>query len=226
MQIKVLGITLTDMGLREMLRKTDVLLNNGALNTIAYVSTQKLVEASEQEEEKRCIEELDMTVCEDTEVLKAAGITSKSRIREVEQEEYLIEFLRKVKHNHYSTFLFADTPQELNSLEEDLRTVMSALPIRGRATLSEYNGNKESIINAMNVVAPMVILSRFPFPQELELMQEYRMQVNAEVWLTLPQHFGKKRKSFFVNFKEKLIHRKFAKKVIHFQDGEDNQNNQ
>lgn len=217
MQIKVLGITLNDLGLREALRQTDVFLKNGALNTIAYVSTQKLVRASEHEEEKQWLEEMDMTVCEDIEVLHAAGITNRSRIREVEQNEYLTELLRRIKYNKYSTFLFTDTVQNLERLEEELHEIMSGLPIKGRVSLEEYGDNRDGIWNAMNAATPVVIISRFPYPEGMRLMHECRQFLNGELWITLPDHISARMKrSFLKKVEQRLYKRQFYRKLSSF----------
>ncbi len=217
MKIKVLGITLQDFGLRESLRQTDLFLKNGALNTIAYVSAQKLVHASENEDEKSWMEELDMIVCEDADVLHAAGITSRSRMREVEQNEYLIELLRRIKHNKYTTYLFTDTNENLNTLEDELHEIMSNLPIKGRTSLEEYSDNTASIINAMNTVAPTVIISRFPYPKGMCLMHEYKRLLNAEVWITLPNHINAlKKRTLLKRLEQKINRRQLVRKVNHF----------
>ncbi|MGN0157182.1 MAG: hypothetical protein ACI39N_08020 [Lachnospiraceae bacterium] len=225
MQIKVLGITLTDLGLREALRQTDIFLKSGALNTIAYVSMQKLVLASENEEEKQWLEEMDMTICEDAEVLQAAGITNRSRIRETEKNEYLVELLRRIKHNNYTTFLFTDTEKNLVRLEEELHSIMHGLPIKGHASLEEYGENREGIWNAMNVVAPKVIISRFPYPEGMKLMHECRMLLNGEIWITLPEHINaEKKKSVLSNLEQYFYKRRFTKKLIHFQEENQEEN--
>lgn len=221
MQIKVLGISLQNTGLRESLRQTDIFLKNGALNTIAYVSTQKLVQASENEEQKLWMEELDMAIYEDVDVLHAAGVENRSRIREVEQNEYLIELLRRIKHNKYSTYLLADTKDNLTLLEEELHEIMSGLPIKGRASLEEYSDNKESIINAMNAIVPVIIISRFPYPQGMQMMHECRMLLNGEIWITLPEHINaQKKKSLKNRIVQRLYKRRFTKKVNYLQKDE------
>lgn len=221
MEIKVLGITLVNMSLRESLRQTDKFLKNGALNTIAYISTQKLVQACEQEEQKNWMEELDMTICEDTDVLRAAGVDNRSRFREIEQNEYLIELLRRIKHNKYGTYLFTDTKANLNTLENELHELMSGLPIKGRGTLEEYESNIESIINDMNAVAPVIIISRFPYPQGMQMMHEYRMLLNGEIWITLPEHINAlKKRPLKKRVMQRMYKRSFTKKVNYFQKDE------
>ena len=163
------------------------------------------------------MEELDMVVCEDSDVLHAAGITSRSRIREVEQNEYLIELLRRIKHNRYTTYLFTDTKENLSLLEDDLHEIMSGLPIKGCASLEEYDDNSASIINAMNTVAPTVIISKFRYPQGMRLMHEYKMLLNAEIWITLPDHINAlKKRTLIKRLEQKIYRRQFVKKIKHF----------
>ena len=92
--MELLGISLSNIGLREALRRTNGYLEQGGLNTIAYVSARKLLDASEDEQHKTWWNELDLTICEDVEVLKAAGVVSQNRIKEVEENAYLKEFLK------------------------------------------------------------------------------------------------------------------------------------
>ena len=91
--MELLGISLTDVGLREALKQSDRYLDQGGLNTIAYVSAKKLLEASEDEEQQKWWNELDLTICEDVGLLKAAGAATQSRVREVKENIYLKEFL-------------------------------------------------------------------------------------------------------------------------------------
>ena len=57
----ILGIKLYDYGAREALRNTDSFLHNGALNTIAYISSSNLAQASKDEQLRECLEAVDMT---------------------------------------------------------------------------------------------------------------------------------------------------------------------
>ena len=70
----ILGIKLYDYGAREALRNTDSFLHNGALNTIAYISSSNLAQASKDEQLRECLEAVDMTICTEPDVLEAAGI--------------------------------------------------------------------------------------------------------------------------------------------------------
>ena len=158
-----------------------------------------------------------MTLCEDTDVLRAAGVESHSRFREIEQNEYLVELLRRIRHNKYSTYLFTDTRENLTRLEEDLREIMSGIPVKGRGTLEDYASNRESIINSMNAVAPLIIISRFPYPQGLQMMHDYKMLLNGEIWITLPEHINAQKKRPLKNrVIQRLYKKRFTRKINSF----------
>lgn len=194
MSMNLLGISLSNVGLREALRRTEEYFRGGGLNTIAYVSASKLVQASEQEEQKAWLEDLDLTICEDVEVLKAAGITSQNRIREVEENQYLQEILKLIVRNYYKVFLLADTEENLQEFEEELRFLQSNLPVAGRDATENYSQDKSSMINGINAVAPQIILSRFSYPEGIQLMHDYHRLLNGAVWLTLPEKLFQGRK--------------------------------
>ena len=95
-KINILGIGLTDYSLKESLGIVDRYVKYGGLNTILYVTTPMLILAGKDEEEKNCIEDMDLTLCGDADILRVAKITSAGRIYEVEQRVFLKEFLRRL----------------------------------------------------------------------------------------------------------------------------------
>lgn len=101
----ILGITLYDYGAREALRNTDSFLHNGALNTIAYISSSNLAQASKDEQLKDCLEAIDMTVCTEPDVLEAAGIAGRNRIREID-ERYISESCSGNSEGTETAFIF------------------------------------------------------------------------------------------------------------------------
>lgn len=217
MSMNLLGISLSNVGIREALRRTEGYFSGGGLNTIAYVSASKLVQASEQEEQKLWWEDLDLTVCEDAEVLKAAGVTSQNRIREVEDNQYLKEFLKIIVRGYHKVFLLSDTEENLQDFEEELRLLQSNLPIVGRDITENYPVDKDSMINGINAVAPGVILSRFPYPEGIRLMHDYHRLLNGAVWLTLPEKLSQNREENWMGRISGFFYRHlFHKKIYYF----------
>ena len=161
----ILGITLYDYGAREALRNTDRFLGSGGLNTVAYISSAQIAQASRDVELKESVEQLDMTLCTEPDLLEAAGIAARSRIREIDEKVYLRELLRKLYRNRNSVYLLADTQPELEVLEDLIQEYQGNLYIQGPGEpVRAFGRQPERLVNELNDVAPDAVLSRMPWP--------------------------------------------------------------
>ena len=185
-KIDILGVTLKDYTLREALRLTDGYLNNGALNTIIYVSKKRLISAAESEEKKKWLEEADLTICGDID-LPDVSSTAGNRVKEIENNEYLKEFLKKITRSRYKVYLLADTNQRLEELRASLLVRQGGMEIAGSGILClPWTPEDDSmLVNEINDVAPKVIISQLPFELQSGFITRNKMFVNADVILGL-----------------------------------------
>lgn len=219
MKMKLLGISLQYMDVKGALKKTDSFLKTGSLKKIAYISAKKLVEASESEDQKRWLEKMDLIVCEDIEVYKAANLWNKSRAKAVEEMEYLQAVLKRMVKNEYGVFLLSDTQENLVLLEEKLRTYQPDLLVVGKCATDQYETNMDSMINAMNLAAPKAILSKLPYPLGLDLMDQYHNFLNSSIWISLPEGLELQKKSTLgKKMSQWLYHWTFRKKISKFDE--------
>ena len=218
----ILGITLYDYGAREALRNTDRFLGSGGLNTVAYVSSAQIAQASKDEGLKEGVEQLDMTLCTEPDLLEAAGIAAGSRIREIDEKVYLREFLRKLSRNRNSVYLLADSQPELEVLEDLIQEYQGNLYIRGRGVYETFGGQPERLVNELNDVAPDAVISRMPWPEDIMLMKEYGQFVNSRLWVSLP--YGAvswvQNPSIWARLKRKFHYRLFEKRVQEYNSKE------
>ncbi|MFR6332862.1 MAG: hypothetical protein ACLUOI_31570 [Eisenbergiella sp.] len=206
----ILGITLYDYGAREALRNTDSFLHNGALNTIAYISSSNLAQASKDEQLKDCLEAIDMTVCTEPDVLEAAGIAGRNRIREIDEKVYLRELFRKFGRNRNSGYLLADTQDNREVLQEIVSEYQELLI---KTTAPEDFGNQpEDLLMHQRPGAG------YDYPnagRRIYLMHAYGHFVNAELWVSLP--FGAvgwvRNPSLLARLKRKLVYQAFTHNV-------------
>lgn len=187
-KINLLGITLTDYSLKESLKLSNQYLNNGALSTISIISTQILVEASENPEHKEWIESVDLTVFGETDILRAADNATRNRLREVENGEFIREFLHRIVRGRYTAFLLTNSEQQMESLKGRLLELQPGIHIVGQYILEDSLTGTDAFINEINDVVPTVIISRFPYPLQEQLMYDNKKKINANVWLALPEH--------------------------------------
>ena len=149
-EINVLGIQLKDYALRESLKLVDGYMKNRALNTIAYISSQILVTADGNAAQKEWIESMDMTVCAETDILNTDGGLSKNRVKEVEEDAFLTEFLKKTAREKRKLFLLAETPEGLQLLQDELIGLQGNLQIVGKEVVAPEM-NIDNLINNLGL---------------------------------------------------------------------------
>lgn len=186
--MNLLGISLTDYSLKEALKLSNQYLYSGALYTISYISTQILVEAVENPEQKEWLEAMDMTVCGEVDILRAANMDTRNRVREVENDEFLKEFIHKLSRNKRKVYLLAKNEAELEKLESYLKSYSYDLIVAGSYAVDLENVNQENIVNDINDVVPNVVISKLPYPVQEQLMNDCKKIVNANIWLALLEH--------------------------------------
>lgn len=197
-KMDILGITLTDYSLKESLLLVDNYLENGALNTILYVTTPMLILAGKDEHEKERIESMDMTLCGESDILRVAKIGSMSRLYEVENLVFLKEFLRRIVRNGRTVYLLADSEEDAFNLCTELKDFQKGIVVKGVKAIKEDTGNVEEVVNDINDIAPSVIISRMAWGKQEKWMLDAKPYMNAEVWLGISKDMklGEYRESF------------------------------
>ena len=123
-KINLPGMTLTDYSLREAIGITDRFLGSGSLNTILFISAKILVGAGVLAEQQEWIRDADLIIWSNAEIAKQAGIKAKDRIREVEDQDYIKEVLKRLGREKEPLYLLAESEEDLEKLEFDLRLLL------------------------------------------------------------------------------------------------------
>ena len=189
-KINLLGMKLQDRYARESLMLTDRFLKKRAVHIMLYLTTAVLLEAAENEEEKAWIEAADAILWGDTEILKAAEITAKGRYYEVAEKGFLMDFLRRMAKTHKSILVISDTDEQAQSLKKELIQMQNGITIVGTMTIQDTEDDRENIINAINMMAPAVIIVRMPFVLQRKWLMLSRQYMNAGIWLGMPEDFS------------------------------------
>ena len=226
-KINLLGISLTDYSLKESLKLSNQYINNGALNTISVISTQILVEAAENPQHKEWIESMDLTVFGETDILRAADNATRNRLREVENGEFLQKFFHRIAKSRKTVYLLSNSEQQMIYLRERVLELQPGMNIVGQYILEDINTGTDSFINEINDIVPNVIISRFPYPLQEQLMYENKMKINANVWIALPEHSviqtrkGMRSSKVLEWFYRKLFYRRVSKYAQREQEEKD-----
>lgn len=212
-ELKILGLNLKDYSVKESLRLTEQYLNEGALSTVMYLSTPDLVKITNDAVQKECLEKIDITLSQDTGILKAADMLTRNRQREIEDNEFLWEFLRRIARDKKSVYLIADSVDADYELMAMLLLIQGNLNIKG---LNTFEAGSDEVINGINDVAPDVIISMMPCEKLLDFLCENHKMINGNIWLGLregelngPRRFGVSK--LFQQYYNKVFRRKVNK---------------
>lgn len=184
-RINILGMSLTDYSLKEAIGITDRFLGSGSLNTILFISAKILVGAGISPEQQAQIMAADLIVWSDAEIVRRAGITAKERIHEVENQDYLKEVLKRLGKGKKPLYLIADSEEELERLEYDLKGAREDLNIVGKGIVRDVQADWDDEANRINMLAPVAVISRMYFEKQAELVERMKKFLNADIWLAL-----------------------------------------
>ncbi len=219
-KINILGIELIDYSLKESLLRLDHYVGGGGLNTILYITTPVLIMAGENEEEKKEIESMDMTLCGDGDILKVAEIRSVSRQYEVENLVFLKEFLRRLARDGKKVYLLAESEEETGILREELEAFQTGILIGGNGVIADGEEELEEVINRINDIAPTAIISRMAPGIQEKWMTKAKPFANAEVWLGISKDMmlDRTKEPFRKKVTDKIYKRIFHKRMSRFRD--------
>ncbi|MBE5882496.1 MAG: hypothetical protein E7289_09385 [Lachnospiraceae bacterium] len=195
----VLGVELQDYTVREAMRKVDYFLRDNKVSTIAYITTRGLMAAEESPELKDFLSNIDLTVAADSDILHAAGIANRNRVKEIENDEFMEEFLKKLVRGKRKMYLLTGTKEQLQELEQCLKSYQGNLRIVGSFSLDELEKDEDYLINEMNGLMPDVVISNISSPQREVFFENNHMKMNARIWLML---------------KDKVVHATHKKDII------------
>lgn len=222
--MQVLGVELQDYTVREAMRKTDYFLRDNKVSTIAYITTRGLMAAEESPELKTFLSNIDLTVAADSDILSAAGVYNRNRVKEIENDEFMEEFLKKLVRGKRRVYLLTGTKEQLGALKECLKSYQENLRIVGSYSLDELEKDEDYLINEMNGLMPDVVISNISSPQRESFFENNHMKMNTRIWLMLKDKVvhATQGKNIFWRFADRISKKIFRRKVEKYHEsGED-----
>ena len=147
-KIDLLGMSLTDYTLKEAQRIAERYLQGGVCNSIVFLSAKMLVGAGVKRTQKEWLEDVDLIAWSDAEILKKAGVTSKARIHDVENREFLKSYLKTLAKSGQTIYLLSDSESELEQFRQDLFHLRGDLRIIGEMVVEEDVTDYDAVVNA------------------------------------------------------------------------------
>lgn len=227
-KINLPGMNLTDYSLRESISITDRFLGSGSLNTVLFISAKILVGAGTFAEWKTWIGDADLIIWSDPEIVRQAGIRAKDRIHEVENQEYIKAVLKRLGKGKKPLYLLAESEEELEKLEADLKLLREDLTFAGRGVISGIQEEWDDEANRINAISPVAIISRIQFERQGKLMDRMKKILNADIWLALDYQMvpGGRKVPFLKKLLSKWYHHLFQRQMTEYYHAKEKERNE
>ena len=180
--IEVMGIRLDCLTAKETMIRAMQFMEKDSVDIIEILSMDVLMKNSEDEQWKKLADGLDLALPGDPEILKAADIGDRIRLKETENRTFFRLFMKYLQKNQKKVFLLAETEEKLNKIEEALARYEGGLRLTGSGLLGD-DGREENVINEINGTETDCILSVLTPPYQEQFIMRNKPLLNAKVWL-------------------------------------------
>ncbi len=218
-KIDILGIRLDNYTVRETVRQVESFLGGDAMIAIEQISMQMLIDSENDPVLKEVMSALDLTVIGEKEILKAAGIGTMQRLKETEDNDFSIEFFRRIERNKMSVFLLGETQERLAEVKEALNREFPRMISAGSYAVEHCKGDFETAINEMNATTPDVVVSILPSPLQEHFFHENKGKISAGIWYGTGGAGIGRRRSGVRTFLKNMVHLgKLKSSMIRYQE--------
>ncbi len=187
--MRVLGIELKDYSAKEAMRMVDQFLKNAKVDTICFLSTDILVTAEDSPELKLWLQSMDLTIPISTEILYAANLASRQRLKEVENSSFYTAFIKKLSMEKRTVFILTEKEETIKTSTEYLEKNAPGVQIVGSYAFESLTGDPDTIVNEINSTSPDVVFSRLPSPKQEQFVYENKSRMNAKLWIAIKENF-------------------------------------
>lgn len=177
------GLRITDYTAKDAARMSLKFIGNGTVNTILYLTAQDLADALDREEYRTRIETADLIRFSEPLALELLGFRDKVRQKEVEEDHFFIDMVKRFARAKQTVFLVAENKENLDALGAYIREIHENVQVAGSYLWESETASAEEMVNEINDVSPNVILSILPFELQGKLMDEQRSVINADLWI-------------------------------------------
>ena len=221
------GIVLDNYSVRETIMNVEKNMSDQGFHTIEEVNMDTLMQAETDEVIKEALQIVEHTVIAEAGILDAVGAGSYQRRHEIEHHDFFYELMKRIERNHKTMFVIGDSMERVEQMCELISDRYPKCEIVGREALDECIGATDAVVNEMNAVAPDVILSIIPSPQQEHFLMENREKISAELWYGIGKiELGKARSRLALKIRKLVRIHKLEKQLIRHNDEQETKQNE
>lgn len=191
-KINILDLNLDCITAKEAMKQAIQFFNSDSLDTIEIISMNTLMEYREDAQWKKLAGELALLLPGEAEILKAADVSDRVKLKETEEGTFLKLFIKYLEKNRKNIYVLAQTEEEIVKTEEMLRKRNRGLRFSGHSVLNPQEAREENVINDINGTETDCILSVLRAPYQEEFISRNRALLDVRVWLGCGNVFAQK----------------------------------
>lgn len=216
-EYNIFGISLHLQSVQEMMSLVDKHMKESGLFVASYFSQAILEQATDNEEFRKCAEAIDLRIIGEKGILDAVGEDDKVRVREIQENEFMKAFLKRLAREKRQVFLLCDTQADVDNLQGYLKNHYRDIGVADTYAMENWFGEADEIINEINGSGAEIVLTVLESPFRETFVAANRNKIGAEIWMNLGQkqteeYSGGHRTSFLWElFRQNMFKRKVNK---------------
>lgn len=214
---KVFGVSLHLYSVQEMMALIDKHMKESGLYIVSYFSQEILEKVSNNEEFRECVEQIDFRIIGEKTILDAVGEDDRVRHRELQENEFMKAFLKRLAREKRSIFCLCDTQKDIDNLTGYLKNHYRDIRVADTYAMENWFGEADEIINEMNGSGADVVLTVLESPFRETFVTQNRNKIGVSIWLNLgekqvEEYTEHHRSSFLWElFRQNMFKRKVSK---------------
>lgn len=212
-KLKIMDVQLNMETVHDILPVIDGYLKSNHLNTISAISMRMLMMAQKDKNIKDIINSYDLALPGEIEILQHGNIRENILYREIKENYFFHQFMNLVDREQRTVYLLGETEYQMRELENYILKEHTSVNIVGGGQLSD---GKEvaALINEINIMAPDVILSVIPSPNQEWFIRDRRNMIDAKIWYGLNGEYRLNTTSRMLHARAQTFIRKLSFKNI------------
>ena len=182
-KINILDLDLDCITAKDAMIQAIQFLDSESLDVIEIISMNALMEYQDNDQWRNLTAEMGMLIPGEAEILKAADISDRTKLKEAEEGTFLKLFIKYLEKKRKNIYVLAQSEEEYLVTEEILRKRNRGIRISGHSVLDPQEAREENVINDINGTETDCILSVLHTPYQEEFVSRNRALLDVSVWL-------------------------------------------
>lgn len=184
-EMDVLGVELNILPVQAAMAKMDKNLRKEGLFVIQYLSIDLLTRAEQDEELKKCVNQIDLKLIGEKGLLEVMGNTERLREKEVLENEFMKAFFKRMARERYPIFLLCDDEEKTEKLKTHMNNHYHDMRIVDTYSMENWFGDYDEIVNKINGSGAEIVITMLESPFRETFVSHNHNKLSPSIWFGL-----------------------------------------